>query len=489
MNRSPFLPVLWLFALFIAAWPLGAQTRYQAALNRFVRSESLRQASVSVSVVDVADGRTVAAHDAARSVTPASSLKLLTTATALAVMGHNYRFSTRLEYDGRIDENGVLLGNLYLAGSGDPSLGSPDMPGAVRLNDLLERLAQAVQQAGIRRIAGRVVGDDDIFGTDATGIGWPWGDLGNYYGAGAWGLNLHNNYYYLHLKQRRELGQQPRIEAVRPDVPGLKWVNELRSSGPDTGDNAYIYGAPYSFERYLRGHIPVGTGSFVIRGAVPDAPLFAAQQLAAALAKKGITAAEAPATVRKLPNGGKGRGARSWLYTHFSPPLADIVRYTNLVSNNMYAEALLRCIAVYRGYPGTAYNGSAAIRGFWRSRGLRWDGVHVADGSGLSPGNALPAHFLAHLLRAAYNDASIRDAFYRSLPIAGRSGTLRNTFAKTSAAGRLRAKTGSLERVRSYSGYFPSSDGKLYAFCILVENYTGSGWINDLARLVDTWCE
>lgn len=484
ISRLSMVACCWVVAIL----SLSGQTHYQTALNRFVRSSSLRQASLSVSLIDVADGRTVASYDAGRSLSPASSLKVLTTATALAVMGHNYRFATRLEYDGHIDEYGVLRGNLYIKGSGDPSLGSPDMPGAVRLEDLLSRFCLALQQAGIRRIAGRVVGDDTFFGTDATGQGWTWGDLGNYYGAGAWGLNLHNNYYYLYLRQRKNREQQPQIDAVRPAVPGLLWVNELRSSGPGTGDNAYIYGAPYSFERYLRGHIPVGTGRFVIRGAIPDAPLFAAQQLALALEKIGIISGEAPTTRRKL-RAGQGEAKRAWLYTHFSQPLADIVRYTNQVSNNMYAEALLRAVAVYRGYPGTAFNGIAAIRGYWTGRGLRWSGVHVLDGSGLSPANAVPAHFLAHLLRAAYNDASIRDAFYRSLPVAGRTGTMRGALLKTPAEGRLRAKTGSLERVRSYTGYIPTPDGKLLSFSILVQNYTSSEWRNELFRLLAEWCE
>ena len=447
-----------------------AQNAYQAAANRLAADPSLKNGSLSISVVDVESGKLLASYEPERSLSPASNLKVLTTASALALLGPDYRFQTQLEYDGALSAEGQLAGNLYLTGYGDPTLGSPLLEGATPLEPLMERLRMAVQQAGIRRIDGAVSGDASAFGSSSSEGSWQWEDMGNYYGAGAWALNLHENLHYLHFQQKSQLGAIPPIVGVEPEIPGLQFTNEVVSAARGTGDNAYIFGAPYQFNRYVRGTIPVGTGIFTIKGSIPDPPLLAAQRLRQSLATVGIIASMASSRLNGQP------GGRRQLYTHYSPPLALIVNRANMESVNLYCEAMVKVIGWEQKQKGTTAAGLEAIKGYWEGKGLSWEGCYLSDGSGLSEANAVTSLFLARLLRLmARQEAYLFSPFYESLPEAGRQGSLKNVLKGTAAEGRLRAKSGTLERVRAYSGYATARNGRLLAFSVIANNFEGSG--------------
>ena len=152
-------------SVLVGAWSVAAhaQASLQRAVDVFAKDPVLRHASVSVSVVDLSTGKLVAGHRSDQSVAPASSLKVLTTSTALAVLGTDYSFTTELQYDGNIDADGVLQGNLYIKGNGDPTLGSGQMEGTPDLEGIMERFRMALQQQGIRRVTGYIVGDASYF--------------------------------------------------------------------------------------------------------------------------------------------------------------------------------------------------------------------------------------------------------------------------------------------------------------------------------------
>jgi len=466
MQKYLLLPFL--LTLSAAAF---AQNAYQRAADKLAADPSLKHGSLSISVIDVESGRLLASYEPERSLSPASNLKVLATASALALLGPGYRFQSSLEYDGELSRDGVLSGNLYLRGYGDPSLGSPFLEGAMPLPQLMERLRMAVQQAGIRRIGGDIVGDASAFGSGSSGRAWHWEDMGNYYGAGAWALNLHENLHYLHFQQQAQLGATPQIIGVEPEIPGLEFINEVRSAARGSGDNAYIFGAPYQYNRYVRGTIPAGDGVFTIKGSLPDPPLFAAQCLRQGLAAVGIMSSGASSMLN-----GPERGQRRLLYTHYSPPLSQIVNRANMESVNLYCEAMVKGIGWEKKQEGSTSAGLEAIKDYWTARGLSWGGSYLSDGSGLSGSNAVTSLFLARLLRLmAGQEAAVFRPFYESLPEAGRSGSLKNTLKGTAAEGRLRAKSGTLERVRAYSGYATGRNGRLLAFSVIVNNYEGSG--------------
>lgn len=463
----------YVFTLLFLATALTslAQHPYQGAANRLAADPSLKNGSLSISVIDVESGQLLASYEPERALSPASNLKVLATASALAILGPGYRYQTNLEYDGTLSDDGVLSGNLYLSGYGDPTLGSPLLEGAMPLAPLMERLRMAVQQAGIRRIEGSVIGDASAFGSQSSAGTWQWEDMGNYYGAGAWALNLHENLHYLHFQQQAGLGSIPAIAGTEPEIPGLQFINEVVSAGRGTGDNAYIFGAPYQFNRYVRGTIPVGTGIFTIKGSIPDPPLFAAQTLRQSLATVGIMAGGASSRVNA-----QATTRRRQLYTHESPPLSRIVERANMESVNLYCEAMVKTIGWNQKQEGSTAAGLEALQAYWEGKGLDWDGCYLSDGSGLSGANAVTSLFLARLLRLmARQEESLFRPFYESLPLAGRSGSLKNTLRGTAAEGRLRAKSGTLERVRAYTGYATARNGRLLAFSVIVNNYSGSG--------------
>ena len=445
--------------------PVFAQATVAERVAAFAQDPELVGAVLSLDVIDVATGNRIAAVNPVTAAIPASTQKLLTTAVALDVLGPDHRFTTRLMAVGEI-RDGVLQGDLYLIGGGDPSLGSPYLDGVLGLEAILGRWTEAVRTAGITRVNGRVVGDASYFATDGAAPGWPWSDIGNYYGAGAFGLNIHENFYFLDFLQRNREGATPPIQKTRPTVPGLHLTNELRSGPRGSGDQAYIYGAPFNFENYVRGTIPVGSGRFTIKGALPDPPLFAAQALCRRLEAAGIPVALAAETDRSL-GGGRFRPGKT-LDVYESPPLATLVDRTNLRSNNLYAEALLREINKARGAEPHALSSTAVITEWLSERGLPITAVRLEDGSGLATRNFFPAMTMTSFLRTQADNARWR----RSIPVAGRTGSMRGFLRGTAAEGRLAAKSGSVGGVRAYAGYATRADGTELAFALMVNNFT-----------------
>jgi D-alanyl-D-alanine carboxypeptidase/D-alanyl-D-alanine-endopeptidase (penicillin-binding protein 4) len=449
-----------------------AQSPLQQAANALANQSAFKHGRLTLCVIDVASGKVLASIEEEKSVTPASSLKLLTTASALELLGADYRFNTVLEHSGTVNKQGQLNGNLFIKGYGDPSLGADFLEGSLPLDELLERFSLSIQRAGISEIKGQIIGDASAFESAAYGRTWQWEDMGNYYAAGVWGLNIHENLHFLTFQQQPTIGQKPTILSIEPDIPGLRFTNELTSASRNSGDNAYIFGAPYQFSRYIRGSIPAGSGQFTIKGSIPDPPLLMAQLLTQRLSSIGIKAAGSGRLLQATPNTGRKR-----LYTHSSPPLEAIVSRANYKSINLYCEAMLKAIAMESsGEQGSTEQGIKQIQKLWQSKGLSMNGTTLVDGSGLSEANRVTAEFMAQMLTTAAkeNKASFK-AFYDSIPVAGRTGSMKNRLKGTAAEQRLRAKSGTLEGVRALAGYAKKDNGQLLAYAIFANDYQGKG--------------
>lgn len=459
MRYSLLLPLLF------TVLSLFAQPDYQQLVRDMVRDPALAGAHLSVSIVDVTDGRQLGAHQASISAIPASVQKLVTTAAALDLLGPDHRFTTRLLITGPV-EAGILRGNVIILGGGDPSLGSPYLKDVPGLTATLDRWRQRLRKAGISRIEGRVIGDGSYYGSGNTPAPWPWSDIGNYYGAGVYGLNFHENFYFLDLVQRGRVGATPAIRQTRPAVPALRLNNELRSGPADSGDQAYIYGAPYGYDNYVRGTIPIGSGRFTIKGAIPDPPLFAAQALQQHLKAGGILVSLPAESHRSV---GTGRYANGTVIDRYdSPPLVNLIDRTNLRSNNLYAETLLLEMNKSRGAADHELPSTDLLLDWITSSGLSTTGVQLEDGSGLGTRNFFSAQFMTDFLRHQADNSRWR----QSIPLAGRTGSMRGFLKNTAATGRLWAKSGSLGAVRCYAGYVDRPDGQQLAFAIMVNNFT-----------------
>lgn len=449
------------------------QIKAQSFVNNFVNDEAFRHASISFAVIDVNTGATLATYNPDLSLTPASSMKVVTTAVALATLGPEYTYHTELQYDGTLNKkSGALAGNIYIKGYGDPTFGSPYMEEVSNMDEVFKRLGQEVDKLGICTIEGRVIGDASFFSaSDPIGPTWQWDDIGNYYGAGAFGLNIGENIYTIQLQQSPNLGQTTRLINTIPTIPNFLIENQVTAGAPGTGNNTIVYAAPYSDEAYITGTIPIGTGIYKVKGSIPDPPLFSAFQLNGVLKNDfNISTKKAPLSIQSLPK--LINGERKTFALYLSPPLKTIVKRANHESINLYCEAMLRTIAQQTTGVGEAEKGTEYITNFWKGRGVDMDGFFMEDGSGLSARDAVSARQLASILRMSAVDNSFSAAYFDSFPRAGETGTIKNMFKNTKGVGRIRAKSGSMTRVRSYTGYATTLKGQQVSFSIIVNNYT-----------------
>ncbi|OWY20737.1 D-alanyl-D-alanine carboxypeptidase/D-alanyl-D-alanine-endopeptidase [Sphingobacteriales bacterium UPWRP_1] len=482
--RVKYLAIIGFYALlqpcFIAPLAVLAQPKplqYQAVLNaitRFDNDPDLQTATWGYYVKDVKSGEVIATYNAHKTLSPASTLKVVTTAAALSVLGGNYTFTTKLEYDGIIDAKGVLKGNLYITGGGDPTLATNRSDMATAYERILEQWVAAVQKKGIKNIEGQVIGDASFFPDDMLPRQWVWEDIGNYYGAGVSGLNFHENRYDL-IFSSGKTGTAAKLIKLIPEVPNLQLINEVTAGAAGTGDEAFLYGAPYNPVFYIRGTIPPNQSSFIVRGAAPEPALFAAFSLQNALKNAGITISSQPVTVRQLQLAGNiPASQRFTLLNTQSPPLSKIVYWTNKRSVNLFAETILRAMGKQQYGQGTIENGIKAIKQYWQSRGIDLTGLIIHDGSGLSPANSITARQLADML-ASYAANANFDEFYQSLPQAGMAnddGFLKSFLNGTAAAGKIRAKSGYIKNCRAFTGYALTKSKQLVAFAVLVNRYT-----------------
>ena len=438
---------------------------------------------VALSVRRVNDGKCILGQNEFTSLSTASTLKLVSTATALATLGSTYSYTTTLEYDGIIKDS-TLQGNLYLRGTGDPSLGSGRFAGYPAWAGLLKDMSGRVRQAGIRRIEGAVIGDASFYNDQPIPDTWPFSDLGNYYGAGLFGLNFNENLYRIYFKAGPAVGAPATVLRTDPAMPNLSFTNRVTTGPAKSGDEVNIYGVPYQNTATLDGTIPANSTDFAVKGAMPDPAYFTAYAITEQLRRDSIRVAGsaisypigASLPVASTPNMGDGvmssrPTARTEVARYVSPPLSDLVRETNFQSINLYAEALMRSAArQIKQRPTTWPESISAITGFWQSKGVDLSGFRPRDGSGLSTVGAMTADNMTNILTAMTREVAY-PAFYASIPVVGQTGTVRTLARGTKAAGNVRAKSGTIEGVRAYAGYFTATDGTLMCFSLLINRY------------------
>jgi len=463
MNSSSKMLAL----LLLLVHPLGAEAQ-QNALNALLSDSSMVASSVSLSIIDTSTGDKLFEYEPVKSLAPASVLKLFTTAAALELLGRDYTFTTSLGYTGKLDKKtGTLYGDLIIKGGGDPALGSEYFSG--HYGDFLSEWLSRISQTGIKRIEGKIITDDSRYDYHPVPPKWLWEDLGNYYGAGVYGLSVFDNTFRISFRTGNE-GSVPSVTGFYPGICRYELLNLLISSG--TTDKGYIFSAPYTETGWMAGSVPANRNEFILRGSVGDPPLLAARLLDMMLDSSGTEVTGAPTTFRLEKAAVKDYEMTLIAQTE-SPPLEKIVNVINHESVNLYAEHLLKELAKHTGKTGTTAAGLEVLMNFLKATGINTSGLFAEDGSGLSPLNAITSRSMAELLVHMRKRPDNSDSFYNSLPLAG-TGTLKSSFNSPAISGRIRAKSGSMTRVRSYAGYITAQSGKEFAFCILVGNFSGS---------------
>ncbi len=404
----------------------------------------LDHAMISIYAVQTDTGKVLIDKNSHLSLTPASCMKVVTTAAALYLLGEDHRFETSLEYDGFIDDEGSLHGNIYIKGGGDPCLGSDRIASSLSWNALIETWSEAIHNLGIQKIEGQVIGDATKWEKALAAPSWSWEDLGNYYGAGASALSFHENCYSLFFKPGENVGDPANILCTDLPLTTLIFQNEVTTGPQRSGDRACIYGSEFSSTQFIRGTIPAAIDSFSIKGAIPDPAAYAAYLLSENLENKGIILEhhEIAPQSKRIP-----------FHTIYSPTVGEIVHLTNQKSINLYAEHLLKQMGEVTHNKGSTASGIKTITNFWNSQNIDLDGFYMADGSGLSRKNLVTTKQLVEILQQV-KKSDFFPIFLESLP---------------HLEGAMRAKSGSMSFIKGYVGY----TGNI-AFAILVNQCTDS---------------
>lgn len=451
-----------------------SQNNIQLAIDKFANDPELKFGVVSFAVIDLESGELISSVNKDLTIPTASTAKLFSTATALEILGPTYQPKTFILYDGYIDSLGTLKGNIWIKGGGDPTLGSKYFNENETQTAFLNNWMYAVQSLGIKKIEGAIIADASDFGYNGAPDGWNWGDLGNYYGAGPSGLTIFDNLVEFHFSTSSKAGQPTSLINIKPEILDFEFHNYILSSNK-SGDNSYIYGAPYSLDRFGTGTLPINNKDFTVKGSIPDPEFQTAFEFYKLLSENNISVNEGPKAVRQIEINPPKKEQLQLIFENKGPELIEIINLTNYKSINLFAEHMLTLIAYEKTGLGSIENGVSTLENYWNGK-INTDGLHINDGSGLSRTNAISAQNYVNLLQYMAKSKNA-ESFKNSLPIAGVSGTLRSVCKGQSAENRMYAKSGTMSRIKSYAGYIDGKSGKKYAFALIANNYSCSATV------------
>ncbi len=378
-------------------------------IDSLTSQPQFRNAHWGVLIVNPRTGDTLYSKNAGKLFMPASNMKIITSAVALAQLGPDYTYKTTFAATGEVRDS-LLDGDLIVIGRGDPTV-SDRMRGLATL--VMDTLADSLRAHGIRQVTGELAHSGNAFPDSTHGYGWEWDDLGEYYGAGVDELTFNE-------------GTAPTTVGPLPDT-----VRDSLYSGPAKDPSkAYL-------EAY---HDALVRKAIVVDGGVAD-------------------------SIAPVPF------KMDTLFVYVSPPLRAILPVLLKPSQNQVAELVFKTIGLERGGLGTADSAKAVVARQLVTWGAEPDGFKLADGSGLSRHNLLSPETIVNVLDGMQRDTAFA-VFYNSMPVGGVDGTLKSRMKGTPAEGNVHAKTGSIGAARSLSGYVTTADGERVIFSIMANNWT-----------------
>jgi D-alanyl-D-alanine carboxypeptidase/D-alanyl-D-alanine-endopeptidase (penicillin-binding protein 4) len=437
-----------------------------------------------VKAVRLDTGATVYQRDPEGLFVPASAAKLFSTALALARLGPDHAFHTLVVADAKPDSQGRLRGDLTLLGGGDPSLSGRVFPYTKDAEPgdpmgVIEPLAAQVIAAGVRIIDGDVVGDETAWPWDPYPVGWSLEDAIWSYGAPVSALSFNENSQRLRFQAGKNAEDLVQI-IVEPRIEHFVIHNQARTSAARLPSRIEIERIPGTRELHVRGMIPAGASAAQVV-AVEDPALFAAQALYKALTSRGVSIRGRPASRRRY-DGSVPPPSGVELARRTSPPLLEILRVINKVSNNLYAEMVLREVSRVTRQDARRKEAIEELKAFLTELGIRERDLSFEDGSGLSRLTLVTPTSVVRLLEAMWR-SSHRGAWISTLPIGGEDGTLGRRLTGAAERGRVAAKTGSLSHASALAGYVKRKDGVMVAFAILANNHSSRS--ADIRRAID----
>jgi D-alanyl-D-alanine carboxypeptidase/D-alanyl-D-alanine-endopeptidase (penicillin-binding protein 4) len=460
------------------------------AIDALMAASPVARASVGIQVVDLKTGNALYSRNAERLYVPASNMKLFTTALALERLGPDYRMTTRLVR--------TPSGNLILVGGGDPSLSgrtypykknTPDQKDTPATNPLraIEELADQAVAAGIVRIDGDIVGDDQLYPWAPYPPSWTEDDMIGEDGAPVSALTVNDNAMAFTIHPAARAGDLAAI-SFEPAIEYYALDNRVLTVAGEKDARIRFTRMPGSRQLLVWGTIPLGGATVRETVAVDDPALFAACALYDALARRGVAIRGRPVARHRSISEDPWPVEGDVIAARTSPPMVDLLQVIEKVSQNLHAELMLREVARVTRGTGTRESGLQELALWLASIGIKAEEWRAEDGSGLSRNDEVSPRAVTRLL--SYMAASKNEAAWLSLlPVGGEDGTLEHRLccvSDASAAKQVRAKTGSLTRSVALSGYADSRTRGRLAFSILVNNFAAPqaevrAWVDRIA--------
>jgi D-alanyl-D-alanine carboxypeptidase/D-alanyl-D-alanine-endopeptidase (penicillin-binding protein 4) len=448
--------VYWFVCLLVYSLVSNGQTvqeKLKQAADRLQTDPQMRHAILGLSIVNANTGEKVFEVNPQMGLAPASCQKIITSATAMELLGPAFRYKTILGYKGEIIKD-TLEGELWLSGSGDPSLGSWRYE-STKDKIVLNEFGVGIQKRGIKYYSGTLFGYLGNWEKENIPGGWIWDDIWNYYGAGAGQLNWKENQYDVKLTSSSTVGSEVKIDGVSDSLLFLNLESRIKAAPKGSGDNAYIYLPPNSTEGYIKGYIkgtiPIDEKSFTISGANPDPSRSLINELFRTLSENYIMRHHPYLSTDSLIDPIKP------IYTHESPTFDSLNYWFMKKSINLYGEAFLKTMAFEKTGRGSTEKGIEVVKQFWKERGIEPSAIHIIDGSGLSPQNRVTADALVKVLQFARSRPWF-NYYYEALPVYNQ----------------MKLKSGTIGGAKSFAGYHTSKEGVTYTVAILVNNFDGS---------------
>ncbi|WP_185204732.1 D-alanyl-D-alanine carboxypeptidase/D-alanyl-D-alanine-endopeptidase [Chryseobacterium sp. C3] len=418
------------------------------ATKNLMNSSGAISSNLSFYVSDE-NGNFIYEYQGNKGLSTASTQKIFTAGAALEILGKNYTYKTTSSYSGNIS-GGNLNGNLFISSTGDPTLGSWRYE-AYKPEIFKQKLIDAIKKSGIKKISGDLVIDDSYFDHQTIPGGWPWNDLGNYYGAGVWGINWRENQFDININGNE-------FKSFSYPLEGVNWLNDLKVGG--SSDQSLIFTAPHSDVALINGTLPAKT--VTVSGAVPNPPLQLGAEVKQWLKDSGIDFSGKVVTNSQLEIEGKKAlqaPKNNIILTYESPTLDKIIYWFLRKSINFYGETLIKTLGKEKKGDPSFKSGVAYLKEFWKSKGINPNMINFADGSGLSPQNYVAAKAEVQALLYARKQPWF-ESYYDGFPTHDNG---------------MKMKSGTMSDTKSYAGYHTSKDGKKYVFSIIINNYEGSG--------------
>jgi len=447
--------------------------RYQ--VDELLQAPYLQPAMIGILIENIRTGEVVYSLNAHKLLMPASNMKLFTTAAATALLGPDFRYTTTLYSDGQVVD-GTLNGNLFVRGSGDPTISGRYNNGLTTA--IFENWADSLKTRGIRKINGAIIGDDNIFDDDRYGYSWALDDHAYYYAAEINGLSFNDNCIDLRMSPGHQVGQPATIRLF-PQTDYVRITNELITVSSDSMTNIDFSRTPGTNEIRIFGTIKAGSDTIVDWATVSNPTLFFLTVFKETLNRRGIEV-KAIADIDDTPIQRVDYQSMQRLAGWQSVPLSRIIFTLNKESQNSFAEHLQKTLGAVKTGRGDWKNGIQTEKNWLESIGIPKDQIFIVDGSGLSRHNLVTPFQIVRVLKAIAVHPKF-EMFFQSLPVGGVDGTLKNRFRGSAVAGHVYAKTGYVGRVRTLSGYLDAQNGRRYVFSIMLNHYpVATSTINQL---------